>query len=287
MHTDDSVSTLWTSLLDKELTRVRSNPQLAARLLRKPISSHSVVIDGLAKNACSIPAAATYFQTVLEFPHHSVSEFTRAVTLHWITISVLIRQFFLSLQLDLCTPMIQSLAARLLRKPISSHSVVIDGLAKNACSIPAAATYFQTVLDGCSKYPGFSTGLQVLNIPSKGRHVIATDEFEPGDVLAVEPAGGWSTAATHHNYSAQADNFRSISCPPTTEHLILLPSQRTTKCAACLTTLSAVGFVCPRCCDAAYCAPPSKCFTAHLVGNDQSSQNLTYCQPPWHNVECR
>ncbi|KAF8568961.1 hypothetical protein P879_05737 [Paragonimus westermani] len=162
---------------------------------------------------------------------------------------------------------------------LSAESSLCAGF--SSVTLPTPRYGYQT------SYPGFSTGLQVVSSASKGRHVIATTEFEPGDVLAVEPAGGWSATITQHNHSAQTDKVRPTSCSPTTEHLILLPSQRMTKCAACLSTLSAVGFVCPRCCDAAYCAPPSKCFTSHLVGKDRSSKDLTYCQPPWHNAECR
>ncbi|KAF5400663.1 hypothetical protein PHET_06057 [Paragonimus heterotremus] len=399
MHTDDSVSTLWTSLLDKELTRVRSNPQLSARLLRKPISSQSTVTDGLAKNACSTAAAATYFRTVLEyvngteasdglrrmpcfiddlasgqvemksskkarkyrelgnrllksghwsasasayrsgllhapnaFPFASTTDTpsyetdsTEAALLHGNLSAALVHQqlwsaalysAIVALELHLsrgsaypvntvrrlwsrviccvnhvdwfpesdlaghATPTLnQIVKLRQTLVTLSAESFIhTDSL---SATLPTPRYGYQT------SYPGFSTGLQVLNTPSKGRHVIATDEFEPGDVLAVEPAGGWSAPVTHLNHLTQVDNVRSTSFSPTTEHLILLPSQRIAKCAACLTTLSAVGFVCPRCCDAAYCAPPSKCFTAHLVRNNQSSQNLTYCQPPWHNAECR
>ncbi|KAF6770078.1 hypothetical protein AHF37_10816, partial [Paragonimus kellicotti] len=116
-----------------------------------------------------------------------------------------------------------------LNQIVKLHQTLVDLSAESSIHIDSLSGTLPTPRYGYqTSYPGFSTGLQVLNTPSKGRHVIATDEFEPGDVLAVEPAGGWPTAATHHNYSAQADNVRSISCPPTTEHLILLPSQRIT-----------------------------------------------------------
>ncbi|TGZ74675.1 hypothetical protein CRM22_000816 [Opisthorchis felineus] len=121
-------------------------------------------------------------------------------------------------------------------------------------------------------YPGLSSGLLVTESKQKGRYVVATEEFQPGDVLAVEPASGWPATGPRTTVNASSD------C------LLLLPSQRMSKCTACLTPLSAIGYLCPHCCDTAYCAPPSKCFFRHLTKSDEV---ISYSQPSWHTAECR
>ncbi|KER24643.1 hypothetical protein T265_14368 [Opisthorchis viverrini] len=122
------------------------------------------------------------------------------------------------------------------------------------------------------QYPGLSCGLLVTESKQKGRYVVATEEFQPGDVLAVEPASGWPASGPRTTVSASGD------C------LLLLPSQRMSKCTACLNPLSAIGYLCPNCCDTAYCAPPSKCFFRHLTKSDEV---VSFSQPPWHTAECR
>ncbi|CAL8082757.1 unnamed protein product [Calicophoron daubneyi] len=126
-------------------------------------------------------------------------------------------------------------------------------------------------------YPGLSAGLKVENSIKKGRHVVATKDFQPGDVIAAEPACGWYMPpnGVEPGYLPGA--------------LLLLPAQRMNRCTACLAPLQAVGFVCPDCLDAAYCAPPSECFKEHCSQFDASnrSSQWRFTQPRWHSAECR
>ncbi|VDM01989.1 unnamed protein product [Schistocephalus solidus] len=114
-----------------------------------------------------------------------------------------------------------------------------------------------------------SSGLQVQSSPEQGRFVVARNAFVAGDVLASEPAGGWSTTGR-----MKADAQAAACC-------LLLPFQRHLSCSACHSRLTSIGFVCPHCTDAAFCGPPSACFRQHLHPNGQ------FIVPEWHKAECR
>ncbi|CAH8595751.1 unnamed protein product [Dicrocoelium dendriticum] len=133
------------------------------------------------------------------------------------------------------------------------------------CELPEAKYGFH------SSYPGLSAGLEVVQSPLKGRHVVSTAIFEPGEVMAVEPASGWTVTPS-----------RTAESVP--DRLLILPSQRMSKCSACLSPLSSIGFVCPWCYGAAYCAAPSACYTTRI---QVSGTNPAFRQPLWHESECR
>ncbi|VDP86966.1 unnamed protein product [Echinostoma caproni] len=144
-------------------------------------------------------------------------------------------------------------------------------------------------------YSGLSSGLTVKSSSGKGRHVISTQSFVPGDVLAVEPSSGWSVTPTEIRGSPQKPNNlgsnRNLLCitdkhnRPVGHSCLLLPAQRMNRCADCLAPLHSIGFICPGCCDVAYCAPPSECFTRHCLR--YSSVPWCFEQPVWHSAECR
>nr|VZI27899.1 unnamed protein product [Spirometra erinaceieuropaei] len=149
------------------------------------------------------------------------------------------------------------------------HGVVVEELQPDGCSLYG---------DVCTPEPrygrnpdlyAFSNGLRVQSSPEQGRFVVASSSFAAGDVLASEPAGGWSKTET-----MRADVQAAACC-------LLLPFQRHVTCSACHSHLTSVGFVCPNCTDAAFCGPPSDCFRKHL------RSSCDFMVPEWHKAECR
>ncbi|VDQ01502.1 unnamed protein product [Trichobilharzia regenti] len=131
------------------------------------------------------------------------------------------------------------------------------------------------------QYYGLSNGVRVDQTNEKGRHVIATESFEPGDIIAVEPAGGWITHPnSNHNNNNNHNNFK---------YLLLLPSQRMNQCSQCFSQLNSIGFVCPYCCDTAYCHLSSDCNYHQSCRERKNSAYLyeDFQQPVWHLAECR
>ncbi|CAH8863755.1 unnamed protein product [Trichobilharzia szidati] len=131
-----------------------------------------------------------------------------------------------------------------------------------------------------SEYYGLSNGVRVDQNNEKGRHVIATESFEPGDIIAVEPAGGWITHPNSNNNNND-NNFK---------YLLLLPSQRMNQCSKCFSQLNSIGFICPYCCDTAYCQLSSDCNYHQRCREIKNSAAYLYedfQQPVWHLAECR
>ncbi|KAL5102726.1 Adrenodoxin-like protein 1 mitochondrial [Taenia crassiceps] len=122
------------------------------------------------------------------------------------------------------------------------------------------------------KLKALSSRLAVHESSKQGRYVVCEGNFEAGDVLASEPAGGWEKS--------------DVSCgTPSTDEMavaccILLPYQRHNRCFACHNQLESVGHVCPHCNDAAFCGPPSCCFSQHF-------KNGQFIVPLWHKDECK
>uniref|UniRef100_A0A5K4FAU9 SET domain-containing protein n=1 Tax=Schistosoma mansoni TaxID=6183 RepID=A0A5K4FAU9_SCHMA len=132
-------------------------------------------------------------------------------------------------------------------------------------------------------YHGLSNGVRIDTNHEKGRHVIATKSFEPGDIIAVEPAGGWAANRNAHSYHSN-NNDRN-----TFEYLLLLPSQRMNQCLKCFSQLNSVGFVCPYCCDAAYCELSNRtsCNSYCAEISNPSYLFRDFQQLVWHLAECR
>ncbi|CAH8613181.1 unnamed protein product [Schistosoma margrebowiei] len=132
-------------------------------------------------------------------------------------------------------------------------------------------------------YHGLSNGVRIDTNHEKGRHIIATESFEPGDIIAVEPAGGWAANRNAHSYDND-NNDRN-----TFEYLLLLPSQRMNQCLKCFNQLNSVGFVCPYCCDAAYCELSNRtgCNSYCAKISNPSYLFRDFQQPAWHLAECR
>ncbi|CAH8607514.1 unnamed protein product [Schistosoma guineensis] len=132
-------------------------------------------------------------------------------------------------------------------------------------------------------YHGLSKGVRIDTNHEKGRHIIATESFEPGDIIAVEPAGGWAANRNAHSYDND-NNDRN-----TFEYLLLLPSQRMNQCLKCFNQLNSVGFVCPYCCDAAYCELSNRtsCNSYCAKISNPSYLFRDFQQPVWHLAECR
>ncbi|CAI2732254.1 unnamed protein product [Schistosoma spindalis] len=129
-------------------------------------------------------------------------------------------------------------------------------------------------------YHGLSNGVRIDTTYEKGRHVIATESFEPGDIIAVEPAGGWTANRNAHSYNNDRNTF---------EYLLLLPSQRMNQCLKCFNQLNSVGFVCPYCCDAAYCELSNRTSCNSYCAKISNPLYLfrDFQQPAWHLAECR
>ncbi|CAH8542855.1 unnamed protein product [Schistosoma turkestanicum] len=133
---------------------------------------------------------------------------------------------------------------------------------------------------------GLSNGVRIDTNHEKGRHVIATESFEPGDIIAVEPAGGW---ATHESVHSDDNNNNNNNDQNTFEYLLLLPSQRMNQCLKCFNQLNSIGFICPYCCDAAYCefSNNSGCNSYHVNMSNPAYLFQNFQQPVWHIAECR
>ncbi|CDI98073.1 SET and MYND domain containing protein 4 [Echinococcus multilocularis] len=122
------------------------------------------------------------------------------------------------------------------------------------------------------KLKALSSRLVVHESPKQGRYVVSEGHFKAGDVLASEPSGGWEKGEIQCGAPA-ADELAVASC-------ILLPFQRHIRCLACHNQLESVGYVCPDCNGAAFCGPPSCCFSRHF-------RNGQFIMPQWHKDECR
>ncbi|KAH8873476.1 SET and MYND domain-containing protein 4 [Schistosoma japonicum] len=134
-------------------------------------------------------------------------------------------------------------------------------------------------------YYGLSNGVRVATNHEQGRHIIATQPFEPGDIIAVEPAGGW---IMHNNSQSYSDKNTHNDDYDTFEYLLLLPSQRMNQCFKCFSQLNSIGFICPYCCDAAYCELSSGCNSQQFVNIENPSYLFhDFQQPIWHVAECR
>ncbi|VDO06724.1 unnamed protein product, partial [Rodentolepis nana] len=118
----------------------------------------------------------------------------------------------------------------------------------------------------------FSSQLIVKESPEKGRYVISKGNFTAGDVLASEPAGGWH-GGDFTDSEISREELAVSSC-------ILLPFQRHNRCFACHNHLESIGYICLDCNDAAFCGPPSICFSKHFKGDH-------FEIPQWHRDECR
>nr|CUU99422.1 hypothetical transcript [Hymenolepis microstoma] len=118
----------------------------------------------------------------------------------------------------------------------------------------------------------FSSQLIIKESPEKGRYVISKDNFTAGDVLASEPAGGW-LGGDFTDSKLSRDELAASSC-------ILLPFQRHNRCFACHNHLESIGYICLDCNDAAFCGPPSTCFSKHFKED-------RFEIPQWHKDECR
>uniref|UniRef100_A0A0R3X473 SET domain-containing protein n=1 Tax=Hydatigena taeniaeformis TaxID=6205 RepID=A0A0R3X473_HYDTA len=122
------------------------------------------------------------------------------------------------------------------------------------------------------KVRAFSNGLVVRESRNQGRYVVCERHFKAGDVLASEPAGGWEKSDI--SSAMESVDEMAVAC------CILLPFQRHLRCLACHSQLESVGFVCPDCDGAAFCGPPSSCFSRHF-------KNGRFIIPQWHRDECR
>ncbi|VDK38849.1 unnamed protein product [Taenia asiatica] len=122
------------------------------------------------------------------------------------------------------------------------------------------------------KLKALSSRLVVHESPKQGRYVVSEGHFKAGDVLASEPAGGW--AKSEISCETPSIDEMAVAC------CILLPFQRHIRCLACHNQLESVGYVCPHCNDAAFCGPPSRCFSRHF-------KNDRFIIPQWHKDECR
>ncbi|CAH8589806.1 unnamed protein product [Heterobilharzia americana] len=132
-----------------------------------------------------------------------------------------------------------------------------------------------------STYYGLSNGVRVDTNCVKGRHVVATQPFEPGDIIAVEPAGGWITTINTQSHGTNDDDNNNF------KYLLLLPSQRMNQCSKCFNQLNSVGFVCPYCCDAAYCELSRDCSSQCKKIKNSLHLFQDFQQPALHMVECR
>ncbi|XP_018646503.1 set and mynd domain containing, putative [Schistosoma mansoni] len=173
----------------------------------------------------------------------------------------------------------RQLSLHLLNKQID-HSNKIKKLAIQANSTELSASFYYRIVNYINE--NATNDLRRI-IPFINELNMGNICMKSSDIIAVEPAGGWAANRNAHSYHSN-NNDRN-----TFEYLLLLPSQRMNQCLKCFSQLNSVGFVCPYCCDAAYCELSNRtsCNSYCAEISNPSYLFRDFQQLVWHLAECR